>query len=350
MPKTASPEGVQRHALQASRSVEKCLIGDAEFNRNRKKRMVIMDNSSSTHRVLIVDDTKTNIAILVEALREESKLGVATSGAKALEYVEENMPDLILLDIMMPEMDGYEVCARLKAEKKTREIPVIFITAMTEIEDKTKGFELGAVDYITKPFEVVEVRARVQTHLKIEQYRKELEQQNRDLREARSQLQHQVKELEGRDRLVHTQMSVTTSTEACEEILQVVEEVLGCSQAAIYQPNEAGDLLEIKGVLGAEKLDGVVEVDRDGSLVADAFREGGPKKNEAGIAAPLLYRKRVLGLLWIKGMEIGDIDEKEGLQTLWRLAGEGALVLQAARLTEQLESGDWEADELLNLE
>ena len=309
-----------------------------------------MDNSSSVPKVLIVDDTKTNIAILVEALREDYKLGVATSGAKALEYVEENMPDLILLDIMMPGMDGYEVCARLKAEEKTREIPVIFITAMTEIEDKTRGFELGAVDYITKPFEVIEVRARVQTHLKIEQYRKELEQQNRELREARSRLQHQVKELEGRDRLVRAQMSVATSTEACEEILQVVEEVLGCAQGAIYQPNEAGDALEVGGVLGAEVLDGVVEVTREGSLVAEAFREGGQKKSEAGIAVPLLYRKKVLGLLWVKGMEIGEVEEKEGLQTLWRLAGEGALVLQAARLAEELESGNLEVGDLLDLE
>ena len=103
-------------------------------------------------------------------------------------------------------------------------------------------------------------------------------------------------------------------------------------------------------MLGAEELDGVVALDREGSLVAEAFREGGPKKSKEGIAVPLLYRKKVLGLLWIKGMEIGGGDEKEGLQTLWRLAGEGALVLQAARLAEELESGNLEVGELLDLE
>ena len=310
-----------------------------------------MNATSSSPKVLIVDDTKTNIAILVEALREEYKLGVATSGVKALEYVAVNHPDLILLDIMMPEMDGYETCARLKAEEETRGIPVIFITALNEIEDKTKGFELGAVDYITKPFEVVEVQARVKTHLKIEQYREELEERNRELERVQARLQHQVKELEGRDRLVHAQMSVATSGQAVEGILKAVTQVLECDQAAVYQPLEGEDLLAVTGLLGGKELPGTVAADNGESLVSRAFVQEEPLCGEAGeVAVPLLYRKKPLGVLWLRGTDWGAVGPEDGLQTLWRLAGEASLVLHAARLAEELASGDLQIGELLDLD
>ncbi len=129
--------------------------------------------------LLVVDDTATNIDILVETLSGiTNDIAVAMDGASALEIAQESPPDLILLDIMMPGMDGYEVCRCLKAAPTLRDIPVIFVTAMSEIENKTQGFELGAVDYITKPFEVVEVRARVKTHLTLQKARWALAQQN----------------------------------------------------------------------------------------------------------------------------------------------------------------------------
>ena len=133
--------------------------------------------------VLIVDDNPTNIDLLVSTLKGRYRLGIAKSGAKALEYVARQQPDLLLLDIMMPEMDGFEVCSRLKADASTADIPVIFITAMTETTDKTRGFELGAVDYITKPFHAAEVVARVRTHLAIEKMRRQLASQNERLAE-----------------------------------------------------------------------------------------------------------------------------------------------------------------------
>ena len=117
--------------------------------------------------VLVVDDTEANVDILVDALGESYDVSVAMDGREALETVAEEAPDLILLDIMMPEMDGYEVCQRLKADERYAKIPIIFLTALTEIENKTKGFQMGAVDYITKPFEIAEVHARVRTHLKL---------------------------------------------------------------------------------------------------------------------------------------------------------------------------------------
>jgi diguanylate cyclase (GGDEF)-like protein len=118
-------------------------------------------------RILIVDDVPVNIRMLGEALRKEYDVRVATSGAKALELagIKEDAPDLILLDVMMPGMDGYDVCRRLKEDPATRGIPVIFITAKGEVQDETLGLDLGAVDYITKPFKLPIVLARVRTHL-----------------------------------------------------------------------------------------------------------------------------------------------------------------------------------------
>ncbi len=118
------------------------------------------------HKILIVDDVSTNIKILGQAMRQEYDISIGINGQKALEIaVSEHPPDLILLDIMMPGMDGYKVCRRLKNDPKTRDIPVIFITTKDEIEDETKGLGLGAVDYIVKPFRLPIVLARVRTHL-----------------------------------------------------------------------------------------------------------------------------------------------------------------------------------------
>ncbi len=126
--------------------------------------------------VLVVDDTETNIDILVAALDSEYEVSVAMDGESAMETVSTDPPDLILLDIMMPGIDGYEVCRRIKSERKTADIPIIFITAMSEIQNKTQGLELGAVDYITKPFEAMEVKARVKTHLSLMLANKKLQQ------------------------------------------------------------------------------------------------------------------------------------------------------------------------------
>jgi putative two-component system response regulator len=134
--------------------------------------------NASRPLILIVDDNATNIDLLVNTLKTEYRLGIAKNGPKALEYVGKQTPDLVLLDIMMPEMDGYTVCARLKANAETAAIPIIFITAMTETVNKTKGFELGAVDYITKPFHAAEVKARIRTHLSLEEMRRQLKTQN----------------------------------------------------------------------------------------------------------------------------------------------------------------------------
>ena len=133
--------------------------------------------------IMIVDDTEMNIDILVEALQDDYELIVAINGLVAIELLEEQKPDLILLDIIMPEMNGYDVLKTLKKNPHLERIPVILLSAITDSDSKTKGFSLGVVDYVTKPFEVVEVKARVKTQLKFEEARLVLENQNLFLEE-----------------------------------------------------------------------------------------------------------------------------------------------------------------------
>lgn len=128
-------------------------------------------------RILIVDDTLANIRILNDLLRNDYKISVAINGPDALELIaSQDQPDLILLDIMMPGMDGYEVCRRLKDNKDTKDIPVLFVTTKSEVEDETKGLELGAVDYITKPISPPIVISRVRNHMNLHLHQEHLEE------------------------------------------------------------------------------------------------------------------------------------------------------------------------------
>ncbi|MDT8445802.1 MAG: response regulator [bacterium] len=139
--------------------------------------------------ILIVDDTPENIDVLKGILSPHFKIKAATNGEKALVIASgENPPDLVLLDIMMPGMDGYQVCQTLKSQPATAEIPVVFVTAMTEMEDETKGFEVGAVDFLTKPVRPPVVLARVLTHLALRRKSRELSESLQELKTAQDHL------------------------------------------------------------------------------------------------------------------------------------------------------------------
>jgi len=151
------------------------------------------ENSEST--VLIVDDDPTNLNVLVDTLIDEGFIvSVAKSGEGALNQVEEVNPDIILLDVRMPGIDGFETCRRLKANDTTKEIPVIFMTALADTMDKVKGFEVGGVDYITKPFQHEEVLARVKAHLTIVHQQRQLRELNAGLAAERALLAERVQE------------------------------------------------------------------------------------------------------------------------------------------------------------
>lgn len=128
-------------------------------------------------RVLLVDDAKANLDILVEGLKSDHKLSLALSGEAALQIAARTPPDLVLLDIMMPGLDGYEVCRRLRQMPGTAEVPIMFLSSLDEVQNKTRGFEAGANDYLTKPFEMLEVKARVRSLLKAKAYNDAVKEQ-----------------------------------------------------------------------------------------------------------------------------------------------------------------------------
>ena len=163
-----------------------------------------MQAAKPEFRLLIVDDLPENIKVLGNCLQYEGYIiSFATSGEQAIEMALKNRIDLILLDIMMPGMDGYQVCRALKLQAHSKDVPVIFITAKTEKEDIVRGFDAGAVDYITKPFNAAELSARVRTHLELKKSRQIIENQaeelawvNKRLIEKNNKLQQAIDEIE----------------------------------------------------------------------------------------------------------------------------------------------------------
>lgn len=152
-------------------------------------------------RVLLVDDAKANLDILVEGLKNDYKLSLALNGAMALQSAARNPPDLVLLDIMMPGIDGYEVCRRLRQMPETAETPIMFLSSLEDVQNKARGFEAGGNDYLTKPFEMLEVKARVRSLLKAKAYSDAVKEQiASELRVARDiqmgMLPHNLPELE----------------------------------------------------------------------------------------------------------------------------------------------------------
>jgi PAS domain S-box-containing protein len=165
-----------------------------------KREFLDVDNSPMTstqqsepENILIIDDTPNNLRLLASLLSAQGySVRLATSASLAFMTLQEDLPDLILLDILMPEMDGYEVCQKLKTQPRTAEIPVIFMTALADTENKVKGFQLGAVDYITKPIQQEEVVARVRLHLKMRHLTKTLDAQNKQLQGLTQELEQRV--------------------------------------------------------------------------------------------------------------------------------------------------------------
>ena len=140
---------------------------------------------SQENTILVVDDTPTNLQVLFDLLSEQGyRVAIAKNGETALQRVQSSEPNLILLDVMMPGIDGFETCQRLKADPATRDIPVIFMTALSDSVDQVKGLSLGAVDYITKPIQHEEVLARIRVHLQLRNATRIMEQRTNELNQA----------------------------------------------------------------------------------------------------------------------------------------------------------------------
>src|SRR5580658_450405 len=207
--------------------------------------------------ILVVDDTPANLQVLAGMLKDRGyKVRPVPSGKLALQAAQRDPPDLILLDINMPEMNGYEVCEHLKADDRLQGIPIIFISALTEPLDKVKAFAIGGVDYVTKPFQMEELHARVETHLKIRRLQIELQETNARLAKANSRMSRDLK----------------AAAKIQETFLpREVPHVLGTDFAWIYRPCDelAGDGLNVI-LLGDDKV-GLYVLDVSGHGVASAL-------------------------------------------------------------------------------
>ncbi len=155
-----------------------------------------MNSDNKVASILVVDDTPENIDVVKGILGQEYKVLAAINGEMGLKVIEKKNPDLVLLDIMMPGMDGYEVCSRIKANQNTQDIPIIFLTAKSEVQDETKGLALGAVDYITKPISPPILKERVKTHLTLKEAREMMQRQNEFLEKRVIERTQQMEELQ----------------------------------------------------------------------------------------------------------------------------------------------------------
>lgn len=141
-------------------------------------------------KILVVDDSRMNLKILSDFLKDQYEVFAADNGNKAVQVAEEVLPDLILMDVIMPEIDGFTACSILKSNLKTVEIPVIFITAQNNTEDIVRGFNVGGVDYITKPFNPLELNVRVKTHIELKKYQEELKNYVQRMEELNKEINH----------------------------------------------------------------------------------------------------------------------------------------------------------------
>lgn len=251
--------------------------------------MTTSDTTNNRADILIVDDTLANLKLLSELLnRQDYKVRAAPNGMTALTAVETAPPDLILLDIKMPEMDGYQVCERLKAMPLAKDIPVIFISALEDTVDKVKAFTAGGVDYVGKPFQEEEVLARVESHLELSRLQKKLEQRNRELEESLVSLkkkQAEVLALQKREVL----------SEERERIMRDMHDGIGGQLVSTLAMLEAGetDINKIEAALRAA-LD-------DLRLMIDSLD---PLEEDQLTLALGMFRARILPRLEDCGLEV----------------------------------------------
>ncbi|MDA3791474.1 MAG: response regulator [Desulfobacula sp.] len=203
------------------------------------------------YQILVVDDEPNNRKLLNQILKDNYQLAFAVDGKQAFEIAKQVQPDLILLDIMMPVMDGYEVCQKLKSDTKTKRIPVIFTTAMNEVEDEILGFEAGCVDYITKPFRASIVLARVETQLKLKDALETMAAQNKKLIEA-AKLREEVERITHHD-LKNPLTGVFTGVELLEfmeglnpDQIDVLKIIKDAAYKMLHMINSSLDLFKME--------------------------------------------------------------------------------------------------------
>ncbi|MCP4538073.1 MAG: response regulator [Chloroflexi bacterium] len=284
-----------------------------------------MDNDeTSKQNILIVDDTVENLRLLDALLTNAGYQVRPTSDARlGLLAAQRKLPDLVLLDIRMPGMDGYEFCEKLKADERTRDIPVIFISALHETPDKVRGFALGGVDYITKPFQDTEVLARVERHLTIRNLQKQLEARNEQLASVNSSLTREIAERQRSER------SLAESEERYRHLVEFSPITIAVhSQSKIVFVNAAG--ARMLSATSPTQIIGKMIVDfvtpEYHAVVAERMRE----MRETGKPAPLIKEK------WLR--IDGTAIDVEAAATTFTYRGNPATLVVARDITARVRS------------
>ena len=328
-------------------------------------------------RVLIVDDLPANLDVLSQALEDTGyNVQVATDGQTAINVAVRTIPDLILLDVMMPGIDGYETCRRLKADPTTQEIPVIFLTARGELEGVLEGFQAGGVDYISKPFQKDEVLIRIRTHLERARLAQELAERNRELADLNAHLEERVEErtlelmqnlheLEGKDRIAQHLLTYHKLEETLELVLEVISNVTGLDKAVIYL-KEGNDLKPAAGVgvfepgklVDRRKLEGLdrSRVHQEAfETVRESKKPVNIKSPEAAVTAPyalvpILHGDELIGLIEVENHLDKEPVPDDSLQTLESFSLQAAVAISDAKI--QQDSGRWkdQLEEALKLD
>jgi len=303
--------------------------------------------------ILIVDDTPNNLQVLFSYLETAGfRVLLAEDGESAIQIAQSQDPDLILLDVLMPQVDGFETCSRLKAQLSTREIPVIFLTALSETVNKVQGFKLGGVDYITKPTEQEEVLARIQTHLNLQRMRRTLENQNQDLQRALN-FEALVKRITDkiRDRLDQSCLQVAVKELATvlnlgscqieqydsqQEIASITQEYTISLPQCLGNSRRIIDFSELYSQL-LQKITVQIVEDISSSQI---------KKNQSNrLACPIFDSSGIIGNLWANKPE-GEKFSPVEIRVMEQVAVQCAIAIRQARLYE---SSNNQVTELANL-
>ncbi len=303
------------------------------------------------HTILVVDDNPTNLMVIVDYLREQGfKTPSARTGSNGLKRAQYILPDLILLDVMMPDMNGFTVCEHLKNDETTRDIPVIFMTALSSVEDKIKGFAVGAVDYVTKPIQHEEVLARVTTHLRLLSLNRHLQQQTEFL-------SRQATQLEISSQVAQQVSSILNLDTLLAEIVNSIQAKFGFYHAQFYLLDEAQEnlvLAEGTGTIGVEmKIQKhhlplntsnslAVQAAQSGKIVYAANVQNAKvflhhpllPNTQAEMAVPITIDGQVMGILDVQEDRLDSLNESDG-KLMHALANQVAVAIRNANLFEQ---------------
>ncbi len=317
-------------------------------------------------RILAVDDVPENLDVLLHTLESMGyEVLVANDGETALEVASAARPELVLLDVMMPGIDGYETCRRLKADPELAEVPVIFLTARDDIEGVTEGFTAGGVDYIVKPFRKEEVLLRIRTHLEREHYARELALLNAHLEEKvaerTAQLRQRLRQLEGRDRIARHMLTLHPLDEALDLVLEVVCEIAELHRATIFLPVEGGlqvaaaRAAEAPAQQVAEKSDAPVELkaarrstfaSARQSQLAQCAQDG----DISFAVVPILRDKTLLGLIEVERAPAAASLSTADLEVLQSFALEAAGAINDAQIRRDPNTWQDQLDDILELD